>query len=182
LFKYSNQTMWFQNVERELLRLWPQAKVTALDYSDPSDYLGEPIRVTISYSIPQFAAAGSGFILMTPPAVAGIFKSFQGHLSFDTGLKERKYAFRDRCSRVVEISEAITLPAYKKIARIPESVSKKGENVSYEGGYRITGNTLYFKSKSTLGKRIYESREWPDFKSVVEAQNQFAERPLILEL
>jgi hypothetical protein len=182
LFKYSAPVQWNQNVEKEILKLWPQAKVTAVNYSDPGNYLGEPIRVSISYEIPQFAATGSGMMLVTPPAVAGIFKSFQGHLSFDTGLKERKYAFRDRCSRQVEITETITLPDYKKIYRLPESISKQGSSTAYEGGYQVNGKTITFRSKATLGKRIYEPQEWPDFRNVVEAQNRFAEKPIILEL
>jgi len=182
LFKYSNKTMWFQNVERELLKLWPQAKITNIDFSNPADYISEPIKVTISYSIAQFAVVAKNTVIFTPLTTAEIFKAFQGHLSFDTGLKERKYPFRDRCSRLVQISETITLPSVKKILRIPESISEPGTAASFEGGYQINGNVVSFTSKAILGKRIYDPQDWPEFKNVVDAQNLFAEKPIIIEL
>lgn len=182
LFKYSNKTQWFQNVERELLKLWPQAQVMNIDYSNPANYLSEPITVTISYTIPQFAIVANNTIIFTPLTSSEIFKSFQGHLSFDTGLKERKYPFRDRCSRLVEISETITLPPFKKIFRIPENISRSGIAASFEGGYQVNGNIISFESKATLGKRIYDQQDWPEFKGVIEAQNLFAEKPIIIEL
>ena len=182
LFKYSNKTQWFQNVERELLQVWPQARIIDIDYSNPDDYLSEPIRITISYSIPQFAMVTPELLIFTPLAASGIFKSFQGHLAFDTGLKERKYPFRDRCSRLVEISEEITLPPFKKTISIPQDISNPGSAASFEGGYRINGNILSFESKSSLGKRIYDPSDWPEFKNVIEAQNLYSEKQIILGL
>lgn len=182
LFKYSNKTQWFQNVERELLRIWPQARITGIDYSNPDDYLSEPISITISYSIPQFAMVTPEVLIFTPLTASGIFKSFQGHLAFDPGLKERKYPFRDRCSRLIEISEEITLPPFKKTIRIPQDISKPGSVASFEGGYRINGNILSFESKSSLGKRIYDPSDWPEFKNVIEAQNLYSEKQIILGL
>ena len=34
LFKYSPPMVWFQNIEREILRIWPQAIVTQAKYND----------------------------------------------------------------------------------------------------------------------------------------------------
>jgi len=182
LFRYSNKTIWFQNVERELLKLWPQAQITKIDFSDPIDYLTQPIIITISYLIPQFAVVTSNTLIFTPLTASEIFKSFQGHLLFDAGLKERKYSFRDRCSRLVEMSETINLPPLKRIFRIPESISRPGAAASFIGGYQMNGNTISFECKATLGKRIYDAQDWPEFKSVIEAQNFFAEKPIIIEL
>jgi len=182
LFKYSNKTTWFQNVERELLRVWPQAKVTQIKYSDPGDYQKDNIWIGIDYVIPEFALVSGKMMMFTPLSAAEVFKSFQGQLSFETGLQERKYAFRDRCSRQVEINESIRIPANKKVIRMPGSVSREGTVASYSGGYVFTNGSVIFTGKATCGKRIYEAQEWPEFKAVVDAQNRFAEQPVIVEL
>jgi hypothetical protein len=182
LFKYSGRTTWYQNIERELLRVWPQAKITQVKYTDPADYLNYNIWVAIDYSIPEFALVSGNKLMFTPLSAGGIFRQFQGQLSFETGTKERKYSFRDRCSRKVEINETITLPENNKITRIPETVEKSGEIVSYRGNYSHANGAVIFSGTSVFGKRQYEPQDWPEFKAAVEAQNKFAEQPVIIEL
>lgn len=182
LFKYSPRTLWFQNVERELLKIWPQAKVTQVKYSEPNDYLGMNIWVAIDFQIPDFALVSGNTLMFTPLGPAGIFKSYQGQLAFDTGLKERKYPFRDRCSRIVIVNESMQLPALKAVRRIPESVTKEGAAASYRGGYQVKNNVLTFTGTARFGKRIYETEDWPAFKAAVDAQNHFTEQPVIVEL
>ncbi len=181
LFRFTNKTMWYQNVERELLKMWPQAKLSQVKYTDPADYLNYNIWVAIDFSIPEFAMVSSGTMMFVPLSAAGIFKSFQPHLSFATNLKERKYAFRDRCSRSVDINESITLPAFKKILRLPESVNNEGETVTFKAGYRTTSEAVIFAGKAVYPKRMYEAADWPSFKSAVEAQNKFADQYVTVE-
>jgi hypothetical protein len=182
LFKYSNRTTWAQNVERELLRVWPQAKVLQIKYSDPLDYLNYNIWIAIDYNIPEFALVSGNKMMFTPLSAAGIFKTFQPQLSFETGLKERKYAFRDRCSRQVEINESIKLPAIKKLIRTAEPVTREGAAASYRGGYTLTNGSLIFSGKAVFSKRLYDAQDWPEFKAAVEAQNRFADQPVVVEL
>jgi hypothetical protein len=182
IFRYSNKTAWYQNVERELLRLWPQAKVTQVKYTDPVDYLNYNIWVGLDYEIPGFAMVSGGTMMFTPLSAGEIFKNFQGQLSFDTGTKVRKYPFRDRCSRKVEISESVRLPEVKKVIQLPASVDKPGTAASYEGGYSLENGSLVFKAKSVFAKRIYEAQDWPEFRAAVEAQNKFAEQRVVIGL
>ncbi len=182
LFKYSNKTAWYQNVERELLRLWPQAKVTQVKYTDPADYQRYNIWVAIDYTIPEFALVSGTLMMFTPLSAGEIFKSFQAQLSFETGMKERKYPFRDRCSRMVEINESITLPAVKKVVQIPDSIVKSGNAASYKGRYSFANGAVIFTGKSIFSKRLYDPGDWPEFKAAVDAQNRFSEQPIIIEL
>ena len=182
LFKYSNRTAWFQNVERELLRVWPQAKVTQIKYTDPADYRNYNIWIGIDYVIPEFAMVSGKTMMLTPLSASGIFKTFQGQLAFETGIKERKYAFRDRCSRQVEINESISIPAGKKVTRMPEPENREGTVASFRGGYSFTNGSVIFAGKALYGKRVYEAQEWPEFKAAVDAQNRFSEQPVIVEL
>ena len=178
----SNRTVWFQNVERELLRCWPQAKVTQVKYTDPIDYQKYNIWIAIDYSIPGFALVSGNTMMFTPLAAAEIFKTFQGQLTFETGIKERKYAFRDRCSRLVEINESIGLPGIKKVIRMPESIANYGTTASYQGGYTLKDGSVNFSGKAIFSKRVYEAADWPEFRDAVDAQNRFAEQPVIVEL
>ncbi|MDP1621784.1 MAG: DUF3857 and transglutaminase domain-containing protein [Bacteroidales bacterium] len=182
LFKYSNRTAWFQNVERELLRLWPQAKVSQVKYTDPFDYMKYNIWIAIDYTIPEFALVSGDMLMFTPLSAGGIFKNFQSHLSFDTGLKERKYAFRDRCTRKVEINESIRLPEVKKVVKIPESVIKSGDAASFQGRYDVANGAVNFTAISVFNKRLYEPLDWPEYKAAVEAQNRFAEQQVVIGL
>lgn len=182
LFKSSNRTAWYQNVERELLRLWPQAKVSQVKYTDPVDYQKYNIWIAIDYEIPEFALVSGNMMMFTPLSAGEIFKPYQGQLSFETGMKERKYPFRDRCSRKVEINESIALPAPNKMVQIPLSVAKSGEAASYQGSYYVTNGSLIFSGNSVFTKRQYEPQEWPEFKAAIDAQNRFAEEPVIIEL
>ena len=182
LFRNSNRTAWFQNVERELLRLWPQAKVSQAKYTDPVDYKKYNIWIAIDYTIPEFALVSGNLMMFTPLSAGEIFKPFQGQLSFETGMKERKYPFRDRCSRKIEINESIQLPDIKKVVRLPEPILKTGEIVSYQGGYSVKNGVITFSGKSVFGKRQYEPQDWPEFKAAVDAQNRFTEQAVIVEL
>ena len=182
LFKYTNKTVWFQNVERELLRVWPQARVTQVKYSDPADYLNYNIWVAIDYTIPEFALVSGNRMMFTPLSAAEIFKNFQGQLSFETDKNEHKYAFRDRCTRTVEINESIKLPETGKVIRTAGPVSTGGSAATFSAGSTLTNGSLIFAGKAAYNKRVYEAGDWPEFKDAVDAQNRFAEQPVVIGL
>jgi transglutaminase-like putative cysteine protease len=182
LFRSSNPSMWSRAVERELLKLWPNAQITQVKYTDPSDYLNYNMWIAIDYVIPEFALISGNTMMFTPLSAAGIFKSFQGHLAFETNLKERKYGFRDRCTRKVEINESITLPEMKQPVRIPAEVDTKGSAASFSGRYKIVNGSLVFSGTANYNKRIYEDTDWPEFKKAVDAQNGFSMAPVVIEL
>jgi len=173
--------LWKGNLEKELMKIHPKAQVIRTEYSDPFDYQAGPIRIRFEYVIPEYSLVSGGVVLFTPLTAAQVFKNFQGHLFFDTGLKERKYAFRDRCSRLVEISETIDLPPDMTAVRIPEKVSREGKAASFTGGYTMQENQLAYAAKAVYTKRIYDAADWPEFRSAVEGQNRFAEQGVILQ-
>jgi hypothetical protein len=182
LFKYSSKAQWSQNVEKELLKMSPLAEVTAISYSDPIDYKSGPIRVSISYKIPGYAVVSGDRILFTPLSAAGIFRNFQPQLAFETSLKERKYPFRDRCSRLVEINETLTLPKVRSVMLMPETKKAEGSVCSFDGGYQLKGNVLTLKETARYGKRIYDAKDWPEFRDAVSDQNYYAEQPVVIQI
>jgi hypothetical protein len=181
-FLNSNKTQWYQNVEKELLKISPLAEVLKIEYSDPVNYMAGPIQLTIHYRIPEYAERSGDKVVFTPVVASGVFRSLQPHLLFETGTKEKKYAFRDRCSRLVELSETITIPEGFSLYFQPESKRKSGDVCSFEGGYEIKDNQLKLKERVVFGKRIYDAKEWPQFRDAVSAQNSFIETPVIFQV
>jgi hypothetical protein len=181
LLRNSKPELWKGNLEKELMKVHPKAQVTRTEYSNPFDYLSGPIRIRIEYVIPDYAVVSGRVMLFTPVTAAPVFKNIQGNLSFDTGLKERKYAFRDRCSRLVEISETIEIPQGMTVVRIPENVTREGKAASFTGAYTLQGNLLTYGAKAVFVKRLYDAADWPEFRGAVEAQNRYAEQAVILE-
>ncbi len=179
MFRNTNKTQWKQNIEKELLKISPLAQMTRVDFTDPIDYKLGPIRITVEYRIPQYAMVNGDNMIFTPIVASNLFKNYQGHLFFETNLKARKYPFRDRCSREVELTETIQLPPVKTVLSMPETQKNGGSVCSFTGGYTLAGNTLKISQKVVLGKRIYDAADWPEFKNAVDAQNTFSENPVI---
>ena len=180
-FRNSNKTQWKQNIEREFLRISPLAEVTQIDFSDPINYQAGPIMLRITFRIPEYAVKSGDKLIFTPVVAAGIFRSLQPQLGFETWMKERKYPFRDRCSRLVQLIETIQLPEGLTVYSKPENKNKPGDICSFDGGYTIDGNKLTLNEKAQFGKRIYDAKDWPQFRETVNAQNSFIEVPVVLK-
>ena len=110
-----------------------------------------------------------------------MFRTFQPHLAFETATADKKFAFRDRCSRQVEIDETMTLNGLSSVSVMPESKHKSGTVCSFDGGLTLNGNVLHLKEKITLGKRIYDAKDWPGFRDAVNAQESFVDNHVVFE-
>ncbi len=181
VFSYYQKAEWKNNVEKELLRIAPNAQITKMEYTRNEDYQKTPVRIYYEYEIPDFAVVTEHEIIFTPLLAQNVFSRAMSHLHAATHIKERDKAFRDRCSRLVEISENIKLPSYKEIVQLPSKEMVEGENISFDGSYTLKGKTLELKEKAVFGKRVYEANEWPDFRSAVLAQQKFANEKIILK-
>jgi transglutaminase-like putative cysteine protease len=180
-FTGSAKADWRSNIERELLRVSPQAQLISLDYGkDPYDYMAGPITLKIKYKIPDYAIVTSDQIVFTPFVASNLFRSVQGQLSFNTTLKDRKYSFTDRCSRLVELKESVKLPSGYQFGKGKVQMSSSGDAVSSEGQLVQQGQNLEFSFTGKYNKRVYEARDWESFKKAVDNQNYFAENPVIL--
>ena len=111
---------------------------------------------------------------------SNIFMRAQAHLYANTGSEEKEYPFRDRCSRLVELNETISLPPFNNVVYLPEEDDKDGSAASFTGGYEIGENEIKISEKIKIKKRLFEPEEWSNYKSVIEAQNKFANEKVIL--
>lgn len=173
---------WKTSVEKELLRVAPQAKMIEVDFGEPYAYQKDFIHIKVKYSIPDYAIVTENEIIFTPFVAANLFKRGMSHLYTNTHLEEREYGFRDRCSRWVELSETVTLPANGKLIPVDFDKATGNEIASFEGSMDLKGNQFSFSEKVVLTKRVYEAADWDAYKNVVGSQQKFAETPIIIDL
>jgi hypothetical protein len=141
-----------------------------------------PINIRIKYEVPGYALASKDVILMKSFIANGFLKRAMSHLYTNTGLETREYPFRDRCSRLVELEEVITLPGSFAIKSKPEGEAFLDEVASANCRYTLAADrkTLTMKQELSFSKRIYEASEWPSYRKAVMEQNKFADEPVVL--
>ncbi len=182
MFTSNYKSNWSTALESELLRIFPQAQIVKMDFGDPYNYMKGPINLSIKYKIPDYALVTDQEIILTPVTVSEIFKRAMGHLYLSTGINDRKFAFRDRCSRQVQIEESVTLPKNATLIYQPDTPMMSGTGASFKGGYSMEGKTLTVAENLKFMKRIYEPEDWGSFKEAVESQNKIANEPVILKI
>lgn len=171
---------WQANVERQLFTLYPNAKLKSVKYSDEFTYLDHPVKITYTFTIPGYATVTDNEIVVTPFLAKGFYNFAMPELYYNTELAKREYPFKDRCSRLVEISETMTLPAGYTSATMPKARTLKGESVTFDGGYKLETAKIVFNEKIRMGKRVYEASDWPDFRQAVINQKFFRDTPILL--
>jgi len=181
MFTSGYVTSWKHNLESELLKVHPRAYVKEMAFGSPYDYMSGPIKITITYEIPDYAIVTDNEIIFTPVLVSNIFKRAMSHLYANTDVKERKYNFRDRCSRFVQLEETVTLPDNVEISYLPSTALLNGPGTSFQGGFFVVDNTIRVTENMKFHKRIYEPEAWRSYREAVLSQNKIASEPVILE-
>jgi len=173
---------WEKSVEKELLRISPLARVVKMDFGEPYKYQESNIHIKVVYEIPDYAIVTNEEIIFTPLVAANLFKRGMSHLYFSDTPKQRKFGFRDRCSRLVELNETVKLPATGKLVPF-EFENKVGDDVaSFEGSINLDEDKYSFSEKIILSKRVYNAEDWDSFSKVVESQKLFAASLVIIDL
>jgi len=181
VFRYGVRTEWEKNLEKELLKLNPAAVLTKVTHTDNDKYLEAPVEITYQYEIPDFALVTEDEIIFTPALAQGVFKRAMSHLYVNTHAETKEFAFKDRCSRLMEIHETITLPKYSEILSLPATDDVVSEDITYSGTYELEGKELVFNQTASYGKRVYEAADWPAFRQAVLNQKHFADQKIILK-
>lgn len=171
---------WRRNLEIELLKIAPNAQITGINYTNPDQYLDAPVSITYTYSIPHYAIVDGNTLVFTPLSARNLFSRAMGHLSFDVTPEYRTQPFADACSRLLGISETITLPAEYKQLHFPFVGGVADPAASFGCQYWMEGNKLIFAESTLFGKRIYEPYDWHCFRQTVASQKLLANTPVIL--
>lgn len=177
----ARQSEWQRNLELELLRIAPNAKIKNITYTNPDKYLEQPVSITYTYSIPNYAIVNGDDLIFIPLTARNLYSRAMGHLNFDTTITERTQPFRDRCSRLVIIQETITLPGeYQSMDYNATIQGVVSTSVNYGCGFNLDGKTLIFGESAMFDKRVYQADEWPAFRQTVANQKIVAATPVIL--
>ncbi|MCK5823613.1 MAG: DUF3857 and transglutaminase domain-containing protein [Bacteroidales bacterium] len=182
VFNYSKKSQWKENVEKQILAINPLAEIVDMKYTNTYDYQKTPVEIKVKFRIPDYAIISENEMIFKPFAAQNVFKYAQSQLRFNTDLNERKYGFKDRCSRLVEINETIKLPKFESEIYLPKADSSDGSGASFVGSYTLKENTLVINEKVSYKKRVYSSEDWQSFKQAIKSQNKFADEYVILKI
>ena len=179
---------WRRNLEMELLRIDPRAEIKEITHTDNDRYLEQPVSITYSFSIPQYATVDNNMLMFIPLSARNFYSRAMSHLSFDTRPERRTQPFSDACSRMVDIEEQITLPDEYEKMEAPDLTEVKGDAATFEYKYNLGvpkftvsgGGRLDFSETVRLYKRVYDAADWPAFRQAVENQKRLAVTPVVL--
>lgn len=174
------QSQWRSNLERELLSIAPNAEIVDIQYNDPDHYLDHPVSITYTYRIPHYATVDKNVISFIPLSARNFYRRTMGHLNFNLKPETRTQPFSDRCSRLVDIRETVTLPYAPSQFHYPQVDGIADPAASFGCGFQMEGNKLTFGEQAVFGKRIYEASDWPAFRASAMAQLKVSETPVIL--
>lgn len=173
---------WKRTLTRELMKINQDIVIHSLDFGQPYNYQEGPIRITARFIVPEYAMKLDGRLVYEPVSGKGAFQRAMAHLYQHTGLKERKYAFRDRCSREVTISETIKLPDYATLEKVDEKITSDKDGIKFEGDVKSDGNSLKISQHAVYPKRVYNADEWPAYREAVMGQKKISNSPVIINL
>jgi hypothetical protein len=180
MFTRSLKPNWDQALEAEFRVISEDIQILEMTYSDPYGHMEGPMNISVKFRIPDYAIITDQEIIFTPLVASNIFMRAQAHLYTNTDSEEKMYPFRDRCSRLVELNETITLPVIRAAIYLPEENDIDGTAASFSGKYKIENNQLLLTETIVIKKRLFETEEWSNYRSVIKAQQKFADEKVIL--
>ena len=180
VFSYYPVATWDANLEKELLKVAPNAVLKNVTHTKNSDYQNTPVKMTYTYEIPDYAVVTDKEVIFTPLVARGVYQRAMGHLHTNTSYETREYPFRDGCSRLVKMSEEVKVPKYKKAVYVPETEPVEGSGADYQGTYDIAGRKILFQQEIVIKKRIFQPEDWQSYKNAVENQRFMMNEPVIL--
>ena len=176
----TRQSEWRRNLEQELLRIAPNAEIKDIQHTDPDRYLEQPVSITYTYFIPNYATVSKDVVEFIPLSALGFYRRAMGHLNFDFSQVKRTQPFSDRCSRLVDIRETIELPFAPSQLHYPMVDGVANPAASFGCGFQLDGTKLTFGEQAVFGKRVYNAEDWMPFRASAMAQMKVAETPVIL--
>ena len=176
----ARQSEWRRNLELELLKIAPNAEIIDIQYTDPDRYLEQSVSITYKFRIPNYAIVGKDVIEFIPLSARHFYARAMGHLYMPLANETREQPFSDRCSRLVDIRETISLPFVPTQFHYPMVDGIANPAASFGCGFQMDGNRLTFGETVFFGKRVYDAADWPAFRASAMNQIKVSETPVIL--
>ena len=176
IFTTGFQSEWRNTMEKQLLSVSPKAVMKSVDYGrSPKDYQKAPISITFTYEIPEYAMTGDGELIFKPFVMNNLYTQVLTFLRVNTDLKDRKYGFKDSCSRLVGVKEKLSLPSGYKMLGDEKHVNIDGKAADFDGILKQDGDKILLDTRLSLYKRVYSAEDWDDFRNSVNAYKSFGE-------
>lgn len=173
---------WENALEKELLNVSPRARLLRADYGkNPRNYQLAPLSVKMKFIIPGYALSGENMLALKPMSLNNLFNRVRSYLRINTSLPERKYAFKDACSRLILLDETIQLPQGYKMKQAGREDRIEGKAADFYGQLSQKGNSLHLSHKLVLKKRVYEADDWNSFRQAVNTHKSYGEQAILLE-
>ena len=168
-------------MENEILSIDPEAKMVSVNYGKTPDYyLDAPIKITAKFSIPSYAVKTSDGALLYKPVSGRLYNRVKTFLRVNTDIPERKFGFKDSCSRLVEANENVTVP---KGMTLTDGVdlSSSDDAADFTGEIVQRGNVVNITTSIALKKRVYEAEDYPGFKKAVDGWKSVEEKTIVIK-
>ena len=179
IFTTGWQTEWKNTMENQLLAISPKARLVSVDWGkNPKDYQAGPIKITFRYEIPSYAIVGNREMLFRPLTMNNLYNQVRSYLYINTSLSERKYGFKDACSRLVELDETIRVPKGFHLQNTMQD-DTQSPAADFEGYIRQENDKIQIHQKLALKKRIYEASDWDGFRSAVNLHKTYGDYLII---
>jgi len=180
-FTRSFRSSWEDVFVSLFLKRYPTAEVSIEHMLDVHD-LSQPFSVKLRYRIPGYAVIDGKRILITPLLLATPFNDAfnAAELAINTSLETRRYGFRTRCSKLVQLEERIALPPGLHAKELPDDVQTGGNPASFTARISFRGGVLALDAVHRMEKRLYEADEWPEFRAALMARQTLSRTPVIL--
>ena len=175
------RTDWPALDEAMLTSVDPRALLLRVSRVDPDD-LTKPFRMEISFRIPAYARKLANGSLMLVPLVALDPVGQATHadeVALSTKPAERRFPVRIGCSKLVKLSERVTLPAGARVEGLPKAVKLDGSG-RLTAAWKVSGGELSVEETLALTKRIYAPEEWPSLKTALDSFRTLAETPIMV--
>ncbi len=172
---------WAKKIEREIYEIAPNAKIERIELgNDLRDYLEMPLKIKIRFSAPNYAAVvpEKNAIIYEPIVFKAAFPLGRRFEKIDTSIENRKFAFKDLCSRTAEFSEKIKLPFAAAAEKIEEN--ENGEVANFTGTLNVADKNFSYTQKLVMNKRVYDAADWNDVRNALLAYEKFAKKPVVI--
>ncbi len=181
IFTYYYKAQWQANLEAELTKIFPQAEIENISFTDPYKYMETPVKITYQYKIPNFAVVNNDEYIFNALTNKGFMEHNRFAQSLKHSVKERKYNFRMRCSQKVQIEEEYQLPSRVKSVKSHEQEQIQSEPASLKVSWNDKKNTVIFNLDASYSKRKYKAETWPDMQKVLKTIEAFENQPVIVK-
>jgi hypothetical protein len=173
---------WEKIISNELYRKFPKIIIEKISFSDGYDY-SKPFKIEVRFLIPDYLRAQGKVLLFQPVASANLFERMNYHMRLNTNLVDRKFPFRDACSKKIYIEDRIEYP--DKFQLLLPSDAKNvsaldNEAAKHKVDFKVFENGLQISTEIELSKRIYEADDWEAVRAALLAQKQVSEKTFFL--